>query len=183
MRALLATSLLFISLVSLSQVTTEKVISIGPTLSFQNYEHFKRLTLNSPDCRVEFLSDFNFEWGYDTKVLVKETKLSETLSDGTEYEYELIKVVSKTKVADSTQFNLTIDPQRYYYELEGYEAHMNNTLKQLDDSTYFYFDEVEIEVPEQLRETVKSMAPGKTSSIGRFEFVNTKRIKLLRLIN
>ncbi len=36
----------------------------------------------------------------------------------------------------------------YDYELDSSEQEMNITLKQLNDSTYLYFDEVEIEVPE-----------------------------------
>jgi len=173
-------SLLLASIVCFSQVTDNKIISLESSLSFQHYEHYKRLTLDSPDSRVEYLNDFNFEWGYKVKLLVKETTLREALSDGTQYQYEFIKLLSKIKVPDSIQFNLTIDPQRYYHELEGEEASMNETLKQLIDSAYLYFDKVEIKVPEHLREIFETIANGKKSRRGRFDFLDANCIGVVR---
>jgi len=45
----------------LSQTIEDKTISIGFSLSFQNYEHYKRLILDSPDSHIEYLDGFNFE--------------------------------------------------------------------------------------------------------------------------
>jgi hypothetical protein len=56
------------------QKTKERTISIEPYLSFQNYEHFKRLTLKSPDSEIESLEGFKFDWGYNYKIRVNETK-------------------------------------------------------------------------------------------------------------
>ena len=64
----------------LSQTIEDKTISIGFSLSFQNYEHYKRLILDSPDSHIEYLGGFNFESGYNYKLIVKETKLETTLS-------------------------------------------------------------------------------------------------------
>jgi hypothetical protein len=178
-RIVLLPALLITQLLSLGQETIEKTITIEPNLSFENYEHFKRLILDSPDSRVEFLNDFNFEWGFKVKLLVKETQLRETLSDGTQFEYEFIKIVSKTKVPDSLQFYLTVDPQRYYNELKGEEAFMNQTLKKINDSTYLYFDKVEIEVPAVFRAKFLKTVKDKTRRRGRFEYVNEKRIRLV----
>ena len=61
----------FLSISSFGQTVSDKIITIAPNLSFQNYEHFKRLTLNSPDSPIEYLDGFNFEWGYTYKVSVK----------------------------------------------------------------------------------------------------------------
>lgn len=180
MKTPITISLLLASIVCFSQVTCEKIISLEPNLSFQHYEHYKRLTLDSPDSRIEYLNDFNFEWGYKVKLLVKETTLREALSDGTQYQYEFIKLLSKIKVPDSIQFNLTIDPQRYYNELEGEEASMNETLKQLSDSAYLYFDKVEIKVPEHLREIFETIANGKKSRRGRFDFLDANCIRVVR---
>ncbi len=75
---------------------------------------------------------------------------------------------------------MTIDPQRYYNELEGEEAAMNETLKQLIDSAYLYFDKVEIKVPEHLREIFETIANGKKSRRGRFDFLDANCIRVVR---
>ena len=164
-----------------AQITTDKIITINPYLSFENYEHFKRLTLSSPDSRIEYLKDFDFNWGYEYKLNVKETKLDVELSDGTQFEYELNHIVSKTKMGDSSEFRLFIDPQRYYHEPDPSEQLMNRTLEVLNDSTYVYFDEVEIEVPENLRSRFEKIASGEKSGVGHFTYLDKKRIRLVRL--
>ncbi|WP_034057894.1 DUF4377 domain-containing protein [Lacinutrix jangbogonensis] len=161
------------------QTVLNKTITIAPNLSFQNYEHFKRLTLNSPDSSIEYLDRFNFDWGYSYKVSVKETKLSTILSDGTQYDYALNHIISKTKVPDTTQFKLFIDPSRYYHKVESSEQLINNTLKRINDSTYIYFDKVEIEVPTNLKMIFNQIVEGKTSKLGHFIFINKKRIRLV----
>jgi hypothetical protein len=164
-----------------AQTTFEKIITVNPYLSFQNYEHFKRLTLSSTDSHVEYLENFNFEWGYLYKLNVTETKLSEELSDGTQFEYTFNHIVSKTKMADSSEFKLFIDPNRYYYELDSNEQHMNYTLKALNDSTYLYFDEVEIEVPNILKDKFNKIVSREKSGVGYFKYVSRNRIRLIRL--
>lgn len=175
------TSVLFILFFSTNaQTSKNKTITINPYLSFQNYEHFKRLTLSATDSDIEYLEGFDFEWGYEYKLNVTETKLSETLSDGTRFEYKLNHIVSKTKMADSSEFKLFIDPTRYYYELEESEQAMNTTLKVLNDSTYLYFDQVEIEVPDNLKTQFDKIVRSQETRVGYFMYINEKRIRLLR---
>jgi hypothetical protein len=102
----------FISISLFGQTVSDRTITIDPNLSFQNYEHFKILSLNSPDSPIEYLYGFNFEWGYTYKVSVRETKLKSHLSDGLQYEYVLNHVISKTKVPYTTQFKLFLDQSR-----------------------------------------------------------------------
>ena len=40
----------------------------------QNYEHFKRLVLDSPDSEAEYIKGFDFNWGYTYTLKVKEKK-------------------------------------------------------------------------------------------------------------
>ena len=181
MKFYLTCILLIVFMQSNAQSTTDKIITISPNLSFQNYEHYKRLTLSSTDSHIEYLNGFDFEWGYLYKLNVTETKLGVTLSDGTQYEYRFNHVVSKTKMADSSQFKLFIDPSRYYYKLDSSEQSMNITLKELNDSTYLYFDKVEIEVPHHLKTQFNKIVSGERSRLGHFIYINEKRIRLLRL--
>ncbi|MFT6138744.1 MAG: hypothetical protein ACJAV5_001941 [Vicingaceae bacterium] len=171
----------FISISSFGQTVSDRTITINPSLSFQNYKHFKRLILNSPDSPIEYLDGFNFEWGYTYKVSVRETKLKSTLSDGSEYEYGLNHVISKTKVPDTAQFKLFLDQSRYYHKIDSSEQSINIILKLINDSTYIYFDKVEIEVPENLKMIFNQIVDGKTSRVGHFMFINEKRIRLVHL--
>lgn len=181
MKQLVTCIIVLYSIYGNSQTVTIKTIHIDPYLSFQNYEHFKRLTLVSPDSPAEFIENFNFEWGFQYKLRVKETKLAYSLSDGTQYDYELKQVISKTKVSSTTTFKLFLDSNRYYHKKNTEEDLDHTLLKQLNDSTYLYFDKVEIEVPEHLRAKLKLIATGKLAATGTFSYINEKRIKLIHL--
>jgi hypothetical protein len=164
-----------------SQKSTEKIITINAFLSFQHYEHFKRLTLSSPDSPIEYLDGFEFAWGYIYKLCVRETELEEMLSDGTRYKYTLKQIISKAKVPDSAQFRLFLDAQRYYPHSGVIEQEMNITLKPINDSTYLYFDKVEIEVPESLKIQFQPILEGTVTTSGTFIFVDDQRIRLIHL--
>lgn len=172
---------LFLFQLTYGQKVANRIITIGPQLSFQNYEHYKRLVLNSPDSHLEYLQGFEFHWGYLYKISVTETKLKEGLSDGTRYSYKFNKIISKIPVADTTKFSLFLDGRRFYYTPEPGENVKNQTLVPINDSTYLYFDKVEIEVPEIYREKLKSIASGNGTASGTFKFINEKRIRLVGL--
>ncbi len=179
MKSLILSLYVLIAIQAVGQTTKSKTITIEPHLSFQNYEHFKRLTLDSPDSPIDYLSGFDYAWGYTYVVKVKETKLREPLSDGTQYTYVFDKIISKTKVPEGAQFKLTIDPNRYYYELDSSEQEMNATLKPLNDSTYLYMEKVEIEVPEALRSQFATLIQTSTAKRGTFVYIDDKRIRLI----
>ena len=69
-------------------------------MTTQNYEHFKRMVLVSPNSEAEDIDGFNFEWGFFYTLLVKETDIGE-LPDGTRYEFSLLREFSKEQVADT----------------------------------------------------------------------------------
>ena len=143
----------------------------------QNYEHFKRLVLDSPNSEVEYVDGFDFEWGYFYTLKVKEIYIEE-LSDGTRYEFSLLNIISKEKVSDTVIFSMSIDPLRYYHKLEE-EGISNYTLSQLNDSTYLYMDQVEIEIPQNFLESFKKKQDEEINLRGDFKFVNGKRVRLV----
>ena len=181
MKFLFASMLYLLAVPIFGQKVSTKTIKIDPYLSFENYEHFKRLTLSSPNSSIDYLDGFDFEWGYQYTLKVNETELSEWLSDGTRLELDFIKIMSKIKVADSTEFSLYIDPKRYYYELDSSEQYLNVTLEKLDDSTYSYFAKVKIEVPEHLRRPFEQLIENNTPKNGRFIFINEQKVRLTHL--
>lgn len=179
MKQVIIVFLVFQSALAASQTMTEKIITVNPHLAFQNYEHFKRLTIDSPDSHAEFIGGFDFGWGYTYKLRVKETKMDEMLSDGSQYEYDLIEVVSKTKEPDSAFFLFTIDPNIYYNDPWPGEEEDHESLKPLNDSVFVYFDEIEIEVPKHLQECFQKIMESGNPKRGKFVYVNEKRIRLV----
>ena len=170
--------LLCIPTLLFGQQTIIKEIKIKPYMYTQNYEHFKRLVLDSPNSEAEYVDGFDFEWGYFYTLKVKEIYLGE-LPDGTNHEYSLLKVISKEKVSDTVIFRMSIDPLKYYHKLE--EGISNYTLSQLNDSTYLYMDQVEIEIPQNFLESFKKKQDDEINFRGDFKFVNGKRVKLVRI--
>ena len=140
----------FFSSSSFAQTFTIKNINVKPHMVHQNYEHFKRLVLDSPDSEAEYIKGFDFEWGYAYKLKVKETKIG-PLSDGTNFEYSLVKIVKKEKVSDTINFLLVIDPLVRYTKLDE-DGIENFSLKKTDTYEYLYMDEVYIEVPKNLNQ-------------------------------
>ena len=170
--------LLYFPALLFGQQTIIKEIKIKPYMYTQNYEHFKRLVLDSPNSEAEYVDGFDFEWGYFYTLKVKEIYLGE-LPDGTNYEYSLLKVISKEKVSDTVVFRMSIDPLKYYHKLE--EGISNYTLSQLNDSTYLYMDQVEIEIPQNFLESFKKKQDDEINFRGDFKFVNGKRVRLVRI--
>ncbi|MGB6034833.1 MAG: DUF4377 domain-containing protein [Cryomorphaceae bacterium] len=181
MKTIATALILFWNGILYGQAVELKTITVNPYLSFQNYEHFKRLTLSSPDSDAEYIEDFQFKWGYSYKLSVKETKLPSILSDGTRYSYSLENVISQTEESDTAQFQLFLDGNRYYDEMDSSEQELNRTFHQMNDSTFRYFDEVEIEVPAHFMEKFKSIVEGRTSTLGTFLYVDEKRIRLIKI--
>ena len=181
MKTIATALILFLTGILYGQAVELRTITVNPYLSFQNYEHFKRLTLSSPDSDAEYIQDFQFQWGYSFKLRVKKTNLPQALSDGTAYMFALDSIISQTEEPDTSQFHLFLDGNLYHYEVDSNEKEWNRTIHQMNDSTFRYFDEVEIEVPEHLMEKFKSIAEGRTSTLGTFLYVDEKRIRLINL--
>ena len=75
---------------------------------------------------------------------------------------------------------MTIDPLKYYHKLEE-ENISNYTLSQLNDSTYLYMNQVEIEIPQNFLESFKKKKEDEINFRGDFKFVNGKRVRLVRI--
>ena len=161
-----------------AQKVEHKKVTIQPHKSFENYEHFTRLVLKTSEPGVEFIDGFKFEWGYTYELEVKIEHLVPPLSDGTNTECSYVKEISKTKVPADYTFRLFLDSELYYHE-DGSEPQSNN-FKTINDSTFLYFEEVEIEVPKQLLPTFAKIQSGKLERLGHFTFVDIGKIRLTR---
>jgi len=161
------------------QTTTERIVHIDAQLEHQNYEHFKRLVLSSPDSEVEYLEGFEFDWGYAYTVSVLETQLAHPLSDGTRYTFEYKSTVSKTKMADSCRFQLFLAPSIYYDGDATVEPSENKSFQMVNDSVFLYFGRVEIEVPKEQMATFHEAVLNGFGRMGQFAFIRGNRIRLM----
>ena len=175
-------TLVFLSLVigfSISaQNTTVKTIHISADMSFQNYEHYNRLVLDSEDSSAEYIEGFNFEWGYEYELKVEETDLVEALSDGTQFDYQLVEVLSKTKMPKDAEFKLFLDPEIYNYTEEGLDS---KALKKVGDNTYRYLEKVDLVVPDDLMMKFLKLLKEPNGRLGTFQFLDTQKILLVKL--
>ena len=178
MQKLLVVLLLLFLQASFAQEVRYKTITVKPHLEFQNYEHFKRLVLDSPDSEATHIEGFSFKWGYTHHLRVKETKLPATLSDGTRYIYSLETLVSQTKAPDTAQFQLYLDAQIYYHPVNSSETAESNAFQRINDSLYTYHNLVEIEVPDHLRRAFHAIVRGEEKKTGIFGYVSEGRVRL-----
>lgn len=156
-------------------------VTISSYKIVQNYEHFKRFVLHSNRPQVEFIEGFEYEWGYNYTIQIKEIEISPRLTDGTSFRHQLVKVISKTPVSNDFKFQLFLDGRRYYQEESGDDEQMNASLQPIDTDTYLYMDELIIEVPIELKEVFLAIVEGKNKQKGTFIFVGTSRVKLVGL--
>ena len=173
----------FMPVILLGQNISYKKIIVEPYKTVQNYEHFKRFVLNSSKPYPEFIEGFDFEWGYCYTLKVKQEKIM-PMSDGTTHNYYLSKVISKTKAPDSLAFIMWVEPLRYYHKIVAGDLYTkqdekdNYTLQQLNDSTFLYMGELEIEIPLFLQESYNRELNEEVGFRGLFTIVNQKRIRL-----
>jgi len=169
----------FFSLNFLAHAQKVITITLEPFMTTENYEHFKRLVLNSSNYQVEYINGFDFDWGSHYVLEVEENKIG-PLSDGTEFEYDLVKVVSKKSVSDSFFFKMSIDPLRYYSVID--EPNIENyTLNIINDTVCKYMNEIEIEIPNEINKSFKQQTDNLKSVRGKFKFLSKDRIRLIQL--
>jgi Domain of unknown function (DUF4377) len=165
-----------------SQSEKIRTISVDPYLSFENYEHFKRLVIGSQESSCSSIQGFNFEWGYFYKLKIKETEFDYPRSDGEQFSCSLLEVISKEEVRDTFQFRLFLDANLYYNNDPSIPDFNGRLMKVLDDSSYLYFNQIELEIPLDLQEVFNAILEGKINKNGLFNFISTRRIRLIRFI-
>jgi len=167
-------ALFFFPLLNAQQVVIDTVI-VEPYKSLQNYEHFRRLVIESSDPEIEFLEGFEFEWGVEKKIIVETTKLKNALSDGTRYDHKYLTTISKHKMDSTDTFSVPLIGDLYYASALS----ESSTLKMIEEGKYRYFDEVVIIVPTEFRSEMRRIKDRKTNSLGLFIYVDPKTIRLI----
>lgn len=155
----------------------KKNISIEPYMQVQNDAFFKVLVLTSPDSYADYIDGFNFEWGYHYKLKVNEVKLSLPPEDGSSIKYKLIRILSKEKVAADYQFRLGLYRDLYL----GPGDDQVNNFKEINDSTFLYFETVELEIPAEFKEGFNKIKNDGIDGSGQFVFLGEKKIRMVKL--
>jgi len=168
---------IFIALNCKGQQSKNLTISVEPYKRLTYDAFFKQLALKSPDCHVEYLEGFNFEWGVRYKLKVKEKHLANPPEDGSSIVYDLKKVISAESVPIDYIFKLRLERDLYL----GPGDQVNN-FKQLNDSVYLYMDEIELEIPKALRPEFDEILKVNESKKGSFKFLSNHRIRLLEFL-
>lgn len=177
---LLTFSFVFNSLMAQSEKI--RTIHMNPYPSFENYEHFKRLVINSQETSCSVIEGFNFEWGYFYKLKIKENEYKSPMSDGEKFSCSLLKVISKVAVSDTFQFRMLLDAHLYYYTENKVLDPENSNFAVVNDSTFSYFDQIDIIVPKELKQDFSLILSGGIRRLGVFCFVDNKHIKLLKFV-
>ena len=83
-------------------------VSVEPFKHATNGAFFTFLALTCSKPEIEYIAGFDFEWGYNYALKLKRTKLAQPLEDAGDTDYDLIQVLSKTEVPDSTAFKMLL---------------------------------------------------------------------------
>ena len=132
------------------------------------------MVLSSPDCYVEYLNGFDFKWGHQYRVRLKETTLANPPMDGSSLEYELLEVLSDTKIPDEYRFSMWLSRDLYL----GTGDDQTSNLVYINDSTYRYMDEVNIVFGTDKKAILDQVIQNNKELKGHFSIENESSIRL-----
>lgn len=132
------------------------------------------MVLSSPDCYVEYLHEFDFKWGHQYQVRLKETTLANPPMDGSSVEYTLLEILSDTKMPDNYSFTMWLSRDLY---LGPGDDQVGNLVK-LNDSTYTYMDEINLIFGTDKKEIMDKILLENKEIKGHFTIVNENTIRL-----
>ncbi len=176
MKIKLVLLLILISTIGKSQSGRNQTITVEPYMVVRNDAFFKILTIKSNDCYADFIQGFDFQWGYAYKLKIKIKKIKNPPQDASDTDYILLKTISKTKVPDDYQFKMLLDKDLYL----GPGEQVSN-FESINDSTYTYFDKIEIEIASTLKDEFNKIINEGQVRYGNFIFISPTKIKLIKL--
>jgi hypothetical protein len=165
---------------STSYIATSQDVSkiikatIHPYKSVTNAAFFKIMVLSSPDCSVEYLNGFDFEWGHQYRVRLKETTLANPPMDGSSLEYELLEILSDTKMPDDYSFSMWLSRDLYL----GIGDVQESNLVYINDSTYRYMEQINLVFGTDKKVLMDQVLLNNKELKARFSIVNENTIRL-----
>jgi len=147
-------------------ISTKIELKVEPYMQLSYGAFFKLLTLKTNHPAVDFVEGFDFQWGYSYTLKVIETTLANPPMDGSSKHYKLVKVISKEKAPENYQFQLRTENSFYL----GNGPEQESTLKKYNDSTYRYFNQINIFVPTKLQKEFSEIIENDRNRSGLFRF-------------
>ncbi|MFT4778684.1 MAG: hypothetical protein ACJAU0_002066 [Flavobacteriales bacterium] len=177
MKKFLLPLLLICTMQTAAQKSSIKSVTVEPykTLSFGAF--FKGLSIKS-EPYSEYIEGFNFEWGYTYTLKIKETELRNPPADGSSSNYQLIKVLSKKKVADDYTFIMHLHYELYLGNSAG---EVTSPFQLIEPGLYRYFDEINIEVPQEFEADFAAVLNAEKNKEAQFIIVSPNRIRMVSI--
>lgn len=160
-----------------AQSTTFRV-KIQPCLAVTNQAFFRTLSIVS-EPYSEFVQGFKFEWGYEYELEIRMMQLKNPPMDASNVNYELIRVISKTKVPADYTFTLQL-VKFIQLDNKAYEPD-ELAFQPINDSTYSYFEGIRVVVPDTLKAAFDQTYTNGLRQKGEFNFANDSTIRLIRV--
>ena len=164
----------FLNIIHAQDVSREIETTILPYKKVTNGAFYQVITLSSPDCYVEYLEGFDYEWGYEYRVKLKETTLANPPEDGSSIEYKLLEVISKTAIPEDYTFPLLLSRDLYL----GHGPDQVSNFKYVNDSTYLYMDEINIQYGKEKESLFDQILTNNKVVKAQFEFIDSKTIRM-----
>jgi|LakMenE18May11ns_1017448.scaffolds.fasta_scaffold9712113_1 hypothetical protein len=165
--------LLFVLLSAHTQAQTRTItVQVEPYKALSYGAFYKSLVIKTDAPGAEHITGFQFTWGHRYTLKVRSHKLAHPPEDGSDTEYTLIAVVKDEPAPADLEFEMALQNNVY---LGGEQA---SSFEVINDSTFRYFEEIDVEVPAALRPEFDQVLAG-TDRRGRFVFVDERRIRLV----
>ena len=152
--------------------TTNITVQVEPYKRLSYGAFYKSLVIKTDVPGPEHITGFTFTWGHRYTLKVRAHKLESPPEDGSDTEYTLLAVVKDERAPAGEEFELALQNEVY---LGGDHA---SAFEAVNDSTFRYHEEIEVEVPAMLRPEFNTVLAG-TDRRGRFVFVDERRIRLV----
>lgn len=137
---------LIVSSTVAQNIIKKEIISLKPNKNVSYGVFFKVLTFSTTEnTEIDYIKDFDFEWGYEYQLKVKKEIIAQPMADASNVEYTLEKIMKKEKVEEEITFEMQV------HKNLRLNSDFENTLKLKDDTTWVYFNDLEIIVLEDKR--------------------------------
>lgn len=150
-------------------------IHLEPYLQLTNGAFFKSLTLKSTNTLIDNIENFDYEWGYHYKIVVKQEQIDPALRDVSNIKFTLLNILEKVPTEQNYVFSLLLDSNIYLSGEQG------DAIKKESENTYRYHDKITLIVPTDLQEDFEKLVLNKKIKRGTFTFYSPNTIRLVEL--
>ena len=148
-------------------------VQVEPYKALSYGAFFKSLVIKTDVPGPDHIAGFDFTWGHRYTLKVKSHKLTAPPEDGSDTEYTLLRILKDEPAPADLEFDVALQNEVYLGPGE-----QTSSFEAVNDSTFRYFGEIEVEVPAALRPEFNKVLAG-TDRRGRFVLVDEQRIRLV----